>query len=67
MKKHLDFKAELDFAEDCEAYHVSSCDLKPLHPAPHRTVTIGNLPVPISSVFIGWLAVMVWRRMQPDS
>ena len=43
VKKHLAFKAQLEFIEDCEAYHVSSCDFISLRPAPHWTITLGNL------------------------
>ena len=51
VKKHLAFKAHLDFIEDCEAYHVSSCNLKPLRPALHCTATIGNLSLTHASLF----------------
>lgn len=44
-KEASGFKAQLHFAEDSEANHVISCDLEPLRPAPHQTVTFGNLPL----------------------
>ena len=43
VKKNLSFKAHLDFIEECESYHLSSCELKPLKPAPHWAVMLGNV------------------------
>ena len=41
-KKHLALRAQLEFLESCEMYHISSCHLKLLRPASHWSVTVGN-------------------------
>ena len=43
IKKSLSLKAHLDLVEECESYHLSSCDFKPLRPYPHWAVTLGNV------------------------
>ena len=42
IKKHLGFTSYLTFLEECDDCYVSQCAFKPLHPAPHWKVTIGD-------------------------
>ena len=42
IKKHMGLISYLTFLEECDDCHVSQCAFKPLHPAPHWKVTIGD-------------------------
>ena len=55
---------------ECESYHLSSCDLKPLRPAPHWAVTLGNVALIRKNIFRIRLLVgcdVAWRVMRLDS
>ena len=43
IRKHLAIRAHLDLVDSCGKAYISQCDLKLLRPAPHLSVTVGDL------------------------